>query len=448
MRTWRLAANLVVFALVAAALVAYGIVDLLGNPLRSSTAISAVFPNASGLYTNFSVELNGVDVGSVSAVHLVRKGAQVDMTIKPGVVVPDDVVASIGVANDLGEQVVELSPRHGGSVPPLRSGALVPVERSAVPVQVGQVVASATKLLRAIPAGRLNQLLAELATALQGRAGDLRTIVAASTSFSQQLLRYQEQINALLANSPPVMNAVSSVGPQLRQALVNTEAIVQVLAVDKTDVDGDLTHGERAVGVLGTLVTTQAPNLACIIHDVSQLDANLDQPANVSNLSSSLSLNTYFFGAVTSVAVRGTAKALVSGASPNPNQTMLRTRIVIPPDQPMGDTYSAQVGVPAVLPGAGCSTELGQGVGSASQPGFVPAANGTLDPPTPAEAEVRGGGDAKAPTQPPPAATQAAFVTRGAPVTPVLVVVGGVLVPALMLAWGVRPSRRRTRRRV
>ena len=66
----RLIINLVVFLAVSIALIVYGYGDLIGNPLQPPTQVSAVFPNASGLYNNFSVQLNGVDVGSVTGVTL------------------------------------------------------------------------------------------------------------------------------------------------------------------------------------------------------------------------------------------------------------------------------------------------------------------------------------------------------------------------------------------
>lgn len=441
-------ANLAVFSIVALALIGYGVVDLLGNPFQATTDVSAVFPTVSGVSTNFSVELNGVTVGTVSSVRLLRTGAEVTMAIDHGVVVPSDVVASIGIANDLGEQVVELTPHHGGRVAPLRSGAVIPVRRSGVPVQVGQVVALATRLLRDVPAGTLNDLLRELAQALQGQSGNLRTIVSASTAFSRQFLRYQHQVTQLLADAPPVMDAVSAAGPQLTQALANTEAVVRVLAREKAYVQGDLANGQAAVGDLGRLTTNQAPDLACLIHDFSQLNANLDRPGNLSNLSSSLSLNQEFFHAVTAVAVSGSAKPLVSGAPVNPNQTFLRTRLLLPPGSPMGDTYAAPVSLPAVKPGAACSTELGSGVGAATQPGFRPAAGGVLDAPNASEGQVRGRGDRTAAASGSAPSAQAASYRGHAPGdTAVLAVLGGVLVPALVLAWGVRPSRRRTRRR-
>ena len=53
MRSWRLVVNLLTFLAITAALIDYGVVDLLGNPLRAPTTVSAVFPDASGLDQNF-----------------------------------------------------------------------------------------------------------------------------------------------------------------------------------------------------------------------------------------------------------------------------------------------------------------------------------------------------------------------------------------------------------
>ena len=304
---------------------------------------------------------------------------------------------------------------------------------------------SATRLLRAIPARDLNALLGELAAALANRAGDLRTIVSASTTFSQEFLRYQRQFTALLANAPPVLDAVSAVGPQLTQALVNTEALARVLADRRYDLTAGLfRQGAAATGILDTLLTDQAPNLGCLAHDLSQLATNLDQPANLSNLSQALADNTMFFGAVGTAAVQGDAVGLRSGEPTNRHQYFLRTRLLLPPVSPSAMAYARQTGIPAVLPGAGCSTEFGQGAPAASQPGFQPAAGGSLVSAPASAAQVRGGGD------PPPAppARRAAYVGHPGAAAPLeLAPLGAVLLPAFLLAWGARPARRRRRRR-
>ena len=208
--TRRLVVNLVAFFVVSFGLVAYGVVNLLGNPLESSTTLTTQFPNASGLYSGFEVELNGVPVGTVSSTALTKTGTKVTMSINPGTSVPSDVQSSVQIANDLGEQVVNLVPTRGGPAPALASGADVPAARDDVPADVGQVVATATRLLQAIPAGNLNKLIGEMATALQGNAGNLRTLISAGTTFSKEFVAYQQQFTELLANAPPALDAVTA----------------------------------------------------------------------------------------------------------------------------------------------------------------------------------------------------------------------------------------------
>jgi phospholipid/cholesterol/gamma-HCH transport system substrate-binding protein len=439
--TRRLVVNLVVFFVVSFGLVAYGIVNLLGNPLESSTTLTTQFPNASGLYAGFEVELNGVPVGTVSSTALTKTGTKVVLSINPGTSVPNDVRSSVQIANDLGEQVVNLVPTRAGPAPALASGADVPAARDDVPADVGQVVATATRLLQAIPAGNLNKLIGEMATALQGNAGNLRTLISAGTTFSKEFVAYQQQFTELLANAPPALNAVTAVAPQLRQDLANTAALVQVLAQNKSGLHNLLTEGSSAFGAVDQLVTNESANLGCLLHDSAGILSNLAQPTNLTNLSQGLSFNQYFFGAVDNIAVAGLAKPTTSGSPPDANQIFLRTRLTIPPvlSEP-GSSYAQTQTIPNVYPGAGCVTVFGSGVSAASQPGFTPAAGGQVVAPTAQEADVELPSTATAPS------TSTAYGVPGHSVA-LLLTLGVIVVPALALAWGARPSRRRTRRR-
>jgi virulence factor Mce-like protein len=442
MVTRRLIINLIVFFAVSFALVGYGIVNLLGNPLSSPTMLTTNFPDASGLYAGFEVELNGVPVGTVSSTALTKNATTVTMSVNPGVGVPDDVQASVQIANDLGEQVVNLVPSHGGSVPDLKSGADVPVAPNQTPADVGQVVDSATRLLQAIPGAQLNQLIGELATALQGQAGNLRTLIDAGTTFNKEFVAYQQQFTELLANAPPALDAVTAVAPELRQDLINTTALVQVLADQKQSGLHDLlANGSTAFSEIDNLVTSQSANLGCVLHDAADILTNLAQPANLNNLSQGLAYNTYFFGAVDKIAVAGAAKATTKNSPPDQNQVFLRTRLLLPPIiSEQGVSYATANPIPNTLPGAGCNTVFGQGVGPATQPGFTPAAGGHVIQPTAQEANVELN---SGPTVPVSNASYRVPTSSAG----LLLALGGLVVPVLFLAWGARPSRRRTRRR-
>jgi phospholipid/cholesterol/gamma-HCH transport system substrate-binding protein len=93
-----------------------GRVDLLGS---RSYVVTADFPTVGGLKTGSPVEIAGVGVGQVDAIKLVDDQARVVMTIRAGVKLQDDSIASIKTKGLIGEKYVRISP--GGSdrtIPP------------------------------------------------------------------------------------------------------------------------------------------------------------------------------------------------------------------------------------------------------------------------------------------------------------------------------------------
>jgi len=438
MITRRIFINLMVFLVAAAALVAYGFLDLLGNPLASTTTVYSVLPTAAGLAPNFIVTYEGVDVGQVSNVALAPGGAKVTMVLQPGTHVPSDVQAAIDIANALGQQEIDLVPAHVSSDPPLRNGATIPAAPTSAPADVGTVVDEATKFLQAIPPGDLNTVLHELARALQGNGENLRTIASASEVFSQEFLAYQQQFESLLQNAPPVLDVVTANAGALRQGLADTAALVQVFAAHSTDLVHLLNQGSSAAADLNTLVTQNEPNLGCLVHDLADVNSNLAQSSNLSNLSTTLATNEEFFGAVAALAPTGPAKALTSKDATH-TQEWLRTRLLLPPPFPPGDTYLKANSLPAVLPGAACSTEFGQGVGPAVQANFKPAGpDSQVTSPTAAQAQVRGGGTT------PDAASSAARlpVRRSSEGLPAALVFAALIV----MGWFLTMARRRPSR--
>lgn len=403
--------NLVTFVVIAVGLIGYGIVSLLGNPLQHQTVVSATFPNAAGVEPNFGVVLDGVVVGSINNVQLTARGARVQIALRPGVKVPANVVASIGLANDLGEQQVQLAPgKHDSAHGFLHNGSTIPVQSGGVPVQVGKVIGTASRLLSSIGAKQLNSLLATLGQGLAGEGQNLQSMMVTSQQFSQEFLAYQKQFEALLANSTPVSNGLANDGAQLRQDLASTEVLANVLDQHRYNLVKLLANGANASTVATKLLDATRPDLACVLHDFAAVSANGDEPANLSNLSVGLATNQWFFGAVENISPTGPAESLFAGDPYNANQEWLRTELLLPPGSPSGTEYVAPTKLGPVLPGAACDTEFGKGVGPATQTAAqVPVAGTTVDPPTASEAVVRGGDD------PSSARTEAARSTTSSP---------------------------------
>lgn len=388
-------ANLVAFIVIAGGLIGYGVVDLLGNPFQHQTHVSATFPNAAGVADNFGVVLKGVVVGSVSSVQLTHQGAKVVITLEQGTKVPDNVVASIGLANDLGEQQVQLTPSHRSAHGFLHNGEVIPVRRhDTVPVEVGKVIGTASRLLKSIGARQLNTVLRTLGQGLQGESTNLQSMMVSSQQFSREFLTYQHQFESLLANSTPVMNGLARDGLTLRRDLAATEVLANVLDTHRFNLVKMLSNGALAARLANRLTEANRPNLACIIHDFAAVSANGSEPANLANLSVGLATNHWFFGAVEHISPTGPAKSLFPGDPYNAHQEWLRTRLFFPPGSPPANEYARPSRLGPVLPGAGCNTEFGKGVGPAHQSlAQFPVAGTRYQYPTRSESVVRGGGD-------------------------------------------------------
>ena len=437
----RLIINLIAFFVVSFALVVYGIVNLLGNPLQSPTTLTTQFADASGLYSGFEVELNGVPVGTVTSTSLTKTATKVTMRIDPGTKVPDDVQSSVQIANDLGEQVVNLVPSHGGPVPALASGADVPAAPDQVPANVGAVVASATRLLQAIPAGNLNKLIGELATSLAGQAGNLRTLISAGTTFSKEFVAYQQQFTELLANAPPSLDAITAVAPELRQDVANTAALVQVLAQQKTGLHTLLTSGSSAFDAVDNLLTSQSANLGCFLHDTADILVEhrpADQP------------DEPFAGArLQHVLLRRRRQHRRPGVGQAHHERRVGDQSDVPAHPPAlpADPRRASAVLrrgqhhPRHAARRRVRDCVRQRRGPATQPGFTPAAGGHVVAPSAQQADV------EVASATPVGQVASASYREPANREGLLLALGGLVVPALFLAWGARPSRRRTRRR-
>jgi virulence factor Mce-like protein len=425
--------NLATFFILTALLIGYGVFDLLRGNLpivNHPRQISTVFPDASGLRTDFSASFNGVVVGVVRHIALVHNGVKVTVALDHGVQIPGDVEARVIRASPVGEQRIDFIPMHGGTAPPLKNGAVVRAQPDSEPPLVSDVVDITVRLLKAIPADQLNTLIHEAAVALRGRSEDIRTLINASDVFSQEFLTYEQGFRQLLSSAPPVLDSVAAVGPQLRAALANTTVLTAVLAQRRDDLVALMREGARLGTAGNDLVGTQKANLACLVSDVSELTRFFAKAGPLANLDTALRTNQEFFGPIDKIAPSGPAKDIGLGAPARTDQVWLRVRTLIPPGQPAAISYNPKRPTPPTKPGAACTNVFGNGVGPATQANpEPPAPGGSVVPAPPGSSQVTPGPDN--PSLLPTAAHRPAGDTPGPGLT-LLLVAAGLLVLALL----------------
>jgi len=98
-------------------------------------SVSAQFQSISGLNNGASVEVAGVQIGKVDSISLDKEEmvAVVKMKIQKGVVLTDDVIASIKTAGLIGDKYIKLTP--GGSDEILNAGDTIVETESAIDLE-------------------------------------------------------------------------------------------------------------------------------------------------------------------------------------------------------------------------------------------------------------------------------------------------------------------------
>jgi virulence factor Mce-like protein len=151
---------------VAAALIVCGVWPLVTAP--SDRVVTAYFAAAVGIYPNSDVRVLGVPVGSVTAVQPQGTQVKVTMKVRPGLQLPADAGAAVITPSLVADRYVQLTPPYTGG--PLFTGAEIPRQRTATPVEVDQLMASLKQLMGALGPNGANK---------DGAVSDLLTTSAA-----------------------------------------------------------------------------------------------------------------------------------------------------------------------------------------------------------------------------------------------------------------------------
>ena len=367
MITRRIVANLFVFLSIAALLVGYGVVTLFGNPFEPVRTVVAELPDAGGLRPGFSASHDGVVVGTVGKIELLKGKVRVTVDLDHGMTIPRGVQARIVRASAVGEQRVDFLSIPGGSPDVLPNGATVPLALNAVPPDVATVLTDVTHLLDAIPGKDLNRLVHEAAVGVNGRATDLRSITSSLTTVSQQVVKTDADFRRLLAAAPSVLDRFAAMSPEVHRAFTDTEALTAILSGRRNDLVDLLRNGADFSTVADAVIMENRSNLTCVVHDVRQL-TDLMQGQTLADFNRGLQINQNFFGLIDKLAVTGHAADVGYGGGARNDQMWLRTQLLVPPQSPSASSYVPPREPRPVITGRACTSPFGDGAAGTPKP--------------------------------------------------------------------------------
>ena len=134
--------------------------------------------NVGSLDSNSPVMINDVVVGSVGKIATNNWHANVDVSVKPDVVVPANAVATIGQTSLLGSMHLALNPPLGETPHGrLQPGATIPLSRSSTYPSTEKTLASLSAVVNAGTLGQIGDIIHNFNSALAGNQGAARELI-------------------------------------------------------------------------------------------------------------------------------------------------------------------------------------------------------------------------------------------------------------------------------
>ncbi|QNG17960.1 MCE family protein [Rhodococcus triatomae] len=172
------------------------------DPLGGSFGVVVEMEHATGMPADSEVSYRGVSVGKVDSVVLGDPGDPVELhvRIRHSARIPADATAAIN--QDAAAPVLKLELESDATAGPyLEDGAVIPGERTSVPVPFGEVLANFDALARTLDPDDLRVLSHELGVGFDGNTTDFATLVDDFSTIVRTLDTNQVNIRSLVDDS-------------------------------------------------------------------------------------------------------------------------------------------------------------------------------------------------------------------------------------------------------
>jgi phospholipid/cholesterol/gamma-HCH transport system substrate-binding protein len=205
------------------------------------TQVVAYFDNTNGLFVGDEVRILGVPVGEIDRIDVEPQRAKVSFWVEDKYKVPADAKAVILAPSLVTARAIQLTPAYT-SGPTLADGAVIPRERTAVPVEWDDVrtqLQRLTKMLQPTEAGgtsTLGSLVNTAADNLRGRGASIRDTLIKLSQATSALGDHSTDLFSTLRNLSLLVSALRDSSDLMKQLNRNLASISGALANDPDEV--------------------------------------------------------------------------------------------------------------------------------------------------------------------------------------------------------------------
>ncbi|MGV0160316.1 MCE family protein [Mycobacterium colombiense] len=186
--------------------------------------------NVGTLESNSPVMMADVIVGSVGKMRVKGDHADVEVSVKPDVVVPANAVAAVGQTSLLGSMHVELNPPQGQPARGrLQPGATIPLDRSSSYPSTEQTLSALSVVLNSGGLGQIGDIVHNFSAALSGHEVDVRQLLTRLDEFVGVLDQQRDKIIASIDSLNRLAGTFASQREVIAQALHKIPPALDVL---------------------------------------------------------------------------------------------------------------------------------------------------------------------------------------------------------------------------
>jgi phospholipid/cholesterol/gamma-HCH transport system substrate-binding protein len=291
--------TVVVGTLVVALAVVAGAVGLqLYRKLTTNTVV-AYFPEALALYPGDKVSIMGLEVGSIDKIEPVGDKMRITFHYHSKYKVPANASAVILNPTLVASRVIQLSPAYTGG-PAMKDGAVIPIERTQVPVEWDQLRDELTNIVSKFgptpqqPKGPFGDVIESFADGLAGKG---KQINATLTSVSAALTALNEgrgDFFAVTRSLAIFVNALYQNDQKFVALNTNLARFTGLLTKTDHDLADALTQTDDLLTAVRKFFDENGSVLAHDVNSLSDTTTTLLQPTPLDGLETALHVLPHF----------------------------------------------------------------------------------------------------------------------------------------------------------
>lgn len=244
------------------------------------TTVIGYFTNSNGIFVGDEVRILGVAVGRIDKIEPQARQVKITFSYDGKYQVPADAKAVILSPSLVTSRAIQLTPAYTGGAQ-LQSGAVIPLQRTAVPVEWDDLRKDLEKLTQMLQPTRpggvsaLGSLVNTAADNLRGQGATIRDTLVQLSQAVSALGDHSNDVFSALKNLSILVSALQSSADLMRQLNQNLASVTGLLANEPNEVGNAVAALNEVVGDVAGFVADNREALGTTSDKLSSLSTAL-----------------------------------------------------------------------------------------------------------------------------------------------------------------------------